>query len=156
AAYELQGLSNHTPNDNDLTPIGIAVRGAQAEVSHLVVQRDIFYRAESRYNSPDQYRFRMALAANLSQPAAWADVYSAGAAELDQLDLSIPADHYLALGDNSPRSSDSRMWDGEQTVKRDFLVGKAFFTYWPHAVPFLNDGEGYPVWWHKAFTMDRN
>src|SRR4029077_15351492 len=121
AAYELQGLSNHTPNDNDLTPIGIAARNAQAEFSHLNVQRDIFYRAESRYNSPDQFRFRTALAASLSQPAAWAEVYNAGAAELDQLDLSLPAAHYLAVGDNRPRSSDSRMWDGEQTVKRDFL-----------------------------------
>lgn len=156
AAYTRSGLSSNTPTDNDLTPIGIAVRGAAAEVSGLVVERDIFYRAESRYNSPDQYRYRAALTANLDQPAAWAEVYRSGAGELDQLDLEIGPDHYLALGDNSPRSSDSRMWEPPHTVKRGFLVGKAFFTYWPHAVPFLNEGQGYAVWWHKGFSMDRN
>jgi signal peptidase I len=67
--------------------------------------------------------------------------------ENDQLDLVIPADHFLALGDNSPRSSDSRMWnEGNQTVPREYLVGKAFFIYWPHGVPFLNGGQGYQVW----------
>ena len=42
------------------------------------------------------------------------------------------------LGDNSPRSADSRLWhrpDGapEHYVKRDLLVGKAVFVYWPHS-----------------------
>ncbi len=71
----------------------------------------------------------------------------------DQLDLEIGPDHYLALGDNSPRSSDSRLWSTQQTVPRDYLVGKAFYTYWPHGVPFLNDGHGYPIWWHKAYYV---
>jgi signal peptidase I len=154
AAFSRNGLSSSTPTDNDLTPIGIAVRGAAAQVSNLVVERDIYYRAQSNFRNADQ--FWWALSANLDRPAAWSDVYRAGALEFDQLDLAIGPDHYLALGDNSPRSSDSRLWTSQQTVPRDYLVGKAFFTYWPHAVPFLNDGRGYPVWWHKAFSVGRD
>ena len=52
-------------------------------------------------------------------------------------------EHYM-LGDNSPSSKDSRLWDqngphlldrGEQcqlgTVPADQLIGRAFFVYWP-------------------------
>lgn len=38
---------------------------------------------------------------------------------------------------------------GCQTVPRQFLVGKAFFIYWPHGVPFMNGGRGFPIWYHK-------
>jgi signal peptidase I len=54
------------------------------------------------------------------------------------------------MGDNSPRSKDSRLWSNVRDAKhrhavpRTALVGKAFFIYWPHGVPFLNDGKGYP------------
>ncbi|MBL8848279.1 MAG: signal peptidase I [Planctomycetaceae bacterium] len=154
-AYSRSGLSNNTPTDNDLTPVGIAVRGAAAVVSGLLVERDIYYRAQSNFLDTDP--FWRSLTANLDRPAGWSEVYRNSSLDYDQLDLTIPPDHYLALGDNSPRSSDSRLWaPSQQTVPRDYLVGKAFFTYWPHAVPFLNDGKGYPVWYHKAFTIGRN
>lgn len=153
AAYSRHGLGNNTPTGNDLTPIGIAVRNASAQVSELVVQRDIYYRAQSKHRDGTQYW--RALAEKLTDPEEWSSVYLAGALELDQLDIEIGPDHYLALGDNSPRSSDSRLWRTQQTVPRDYLVGKAFFTYWPHGVPFLNDGNGYPVWSHKAYSSNR-
>lgn len=153
AAYSRHGLGNSAPTDNDLTPIGIAVRNASAQVSELVVQRDIYYRAQSRFRDGAQYW--RTLAGHLTDPETWSAVYLAGALEHDQLDIEIGPDHYLALGDNSPRSSDSRLWQTQQTVPRDYLVGKAFFTYWPHGVPFLNDGKGYPVWSHKAYSSNR-
>ncbi|HBL42696.1 MAG TPA: hypothetical protein DDZ90_04820, partial [Planctomycetaceae bacterium] len=28
-------------------------------------------------------------------------------------------------------------------VPRSALVGKAFMIYWPHGIPFMNDGRGY-------------
>jgi signal peptidase I len=59
-------------------------------------------------------------------------------------------DEFFMMGDNSPRSKDSRLWsnvrhaDHRYAVPRLALVGKAFFIYWPHWIPFLNDGRGYP------------
>jgi signal peptidase I len=60
----------------------------------------------------------------------------------------------MMLGDNSPRSKDSRGWSNADRfdpnfgsgwdtsdrqyweVPRAMLTGKAFFIYWPHGVPF--------------------
>jgi len=42
--------------------------------------------------------------------------------------VSIPKDHFYALGDNSKSSRDSRYWG---FVPRKNLVGKAFLIYWP-------------------------
>jgi signal peptidase I len=144
AAYHRSALANSLPTTADLTPVGIAVRGVTARASRLLLERDIYYRADTR--SWDQSRFQEELTGLLTDPEEWAQRYLRNW-ENDQLDLVIPADHFLALGDNSPRSSDSRMWnEGNQTVPREYLVGKAFFIYWPHGVPFLNGGQGYQVW----------
>lgn len=56
--------------------------------------------------------------------------------------FTLGKDEFFVMGDNSPDSADSRLWDsdgkgnnGQQyrmgTVPRDYLVGKAFFVYWP-------------------------
>ena len=56
--------------------------------------------------------------------------------------FKLEADQFFVLGDNSPASSDARYWrtaglgNGDReyrmgTVPRDYLVGKAFFVYWP-------------------------
>jgi signal peptidase I len=42
--------------------------------------------------------------------------------------VTIPPDHYFMMGDNRGRSDDSRFLG---PVPRDWIVGKAFFTYWP-------------------------
>lgn len=149
AAYSRDDGEFSLPTANDLTPIGLAVRGASARVSKLLVSRDIYYRAESHQRN--MAPFRETLLRLLDDPFRWASAYGEHAQQYDQLDLPIGPDHYLALGDNSPRSSDSRLWTSQQTVPRDYLVGKAFYIYWPHGVPFLNQGRGYPIWWHKAY-----
>jgi signal peptidase I len=43
-------------------------------------------------------------------------------------EITIPADHYFMMGDNRGQSQDSRYWG---PVPRDWLIGEAFFTYWP-------------------------
>lgn len=43
-------------------------------------------------------------------------------------EITIPEDHYFMMGDNRGASEDSRYWG---PVPRDWLIGKAFFTYWP-------------------------
>ena len=42
--------------------------------------------------------------------------------------IKIPADHYFMMGDNRGASDDSRFWG---PVPRDWIIGKAFATYWP-------------------------
>ncbi|MFT5468727.1 MAG: signal peptidase I [Verrucomicrobiales bacterium] len=59
-----------------------------------------------------------------------------GGFELDRLELPedgspgvvLPEETYVALGDNSFASSDSRTWGG---VPKKNLVGRAFVVYWP-------------------------
>jgi len=56
--------------------------------------------------------------------------------------LKLEPDQFFMLGDNSPRSADSRWWEvpgkgnGGRTyakgiVPREYLVGKALLVYWP-------------------------
>lgn len=42
--------------------------------------------------------------------------------------ITIPRDHYFMMGDNRGESADSREWG---PVPRDWIIGKAFATYWP-------------------------
>ncbi len=42
--------------------------------------------------------------------------------------IVIPPDHYFMMGDNRGASQDSRFWG---PVPRDWIIGKAFATYWP-------------------------
>jgi signal peptidase I len=43
-------------------------------------------------------------------------------------EIEVPADHYFMMGDNRGASDDSRFWG---PVPRDWIIGEAFFTYWP-------------------------
>jgi signal peptidase I len=42
--------------------------------------------------------------------------------------ITIPEDDYFMMGDNRSRSDDSRLWG---LVPRSWIIGEAFFTYWP-------------------------
>jgi signal peptidase I len=64
--------------------------------------------------------------------------------------FTLGDDEFFVLGDNSPASLDCRWWDSpglannggsyrEGTVPRDYLVGKAFFVYWPGPFKPFND-----------------
>jgi signal peptidase I len=43
-------------------------------------------------------------------------------------EITIPPDHYFMMGDNRGASDDSRRWG---PVPSDWIIGQAFFTYWP-------------------------
>jgi signal peptidase I len=42
--------------------------------------------------------------------------------------ITIPPGHYFMMGDNRGASDDSRFWG---PVPRSWIIGEAFFTYWP-------------------------
>ena len=42
--------------------------------------------------------------------------------------ITIPHGDYYMMGDNRPNSEDSRFWG---PVPKSWVIGKAFFTYWP-------------------------
>ncbi|MEK6676128.1 MAG: S26 family signal peptidase [Planctomycetota bacterium] len=99
---------------------------AAFDISHLVIERDIYYYQatlrESKWSDGDR---------------AWGTTGNP---------IFLREGEYFMLGDNSPRSQDSRLWgdinnnkylqergDAYQlgTVPEDQLIGKAFFVYWP-------------------------
>lgn len=43
-------------------------------------------------------------------------------------EITIPPGHFFMMGDNRGASADSREWG---PVPEDWIVGNAFFTYWP-------------------------
>jgi signal peptidase I len=139
------------PTAEDLAPARIAARGAKVQVSDLVLKRDIYYTVNLRgtdYGSRWDARIPRSpteLARFLADPSV---VTALG--PLHWIDYPIRSDHYLMLGDNSPRSKDSRgwgdddrAWDPEDRQKwevpRKLLTGKAFVIYWPHGKPFGPD-----------------
>ena len=43
-------------------------------------------------------------------------------------EITIPPGHFFMMGDNRGESDDSRTWG---PVPKKWIIGKAFFTYWP-------------------------
>lgn len=139
------------PSTADLAPIGLSAKGASVRVDGLRVERDVYYtyataREDNEYLAPQQAGELWRL---LARPAEWASRYSQNrrTCEFKLADHEDDSeDEFFALGDNSPRSKDSRAWSHSPAVPRRLLVGKAFFIYWPHEVPFGGaEGKGFPV-----------
>lgn len=122
-------LDNKIPTEADLSPAAIAARGAALRVSHLKLDRDIYYSTDPQDTSWNPYLSRSPtprqMVEFLSNPGQW-DAFR----NLGERIRVIGDNEYWALGDNSPSSGDSRYFG---SVDRDLLIGKAFFIYWPHA-----------------------
>jgi signal peptidase I len=147
------------PTAADLSPVAIAAKGASVEVSDLVLKRDIYY---TLYPGRPDYiqswdkglpRTPVELFDILSDPSQFPSLGG-----LRWHEYAIGPDRYMMLGDNSPRSKDSRGWDNRDRydpdypdvgwdssnrasweVPRSLLTGKAFYVYWPHGKPFGPD-----------------
>ncbi|MEQ8789078.1 MAG: signal peptidase I [Pirellulaceae bacterium] len=141
-----------SPEDpGDLAPVGIGVRGAALKLTRIRVLRDVYYIAvwSDGYrteweNIPQEYRPNYRDEAEippiLRSPEQWATTELF--ARRNELLLpeggplnGDPAQgqlQFLPLGDNSPQSSDARMWLHGPYVEEDMLLGKALFIYWPH------------------------
>jgi signal peptidase I len=140
------------PTAADLAPAAVAVRNVAAVVSDLVLKRDIYYTQspgridygtvwEDRYprTPTDLFDF-------LSDPSRFPSLANVRSPR----EYEIGPDRYFMLGDNSPRSKDSRGWGTEDSawdssdrkayeVPRPLVTGKAFYVYWPHGMPFGPD-----------------
>ncbi|MGD2110429.1 MAG: S26 family signal peptidase, partial [Phycisphaerae bacterium] len=121
---DLKTLRRLTPRPGD--PPRVYGEGTRFELSHLVVERDIYY-----YHNPAL----RALSLRWAPRHGWASPSSP---------ILLRSHEYFMLGDNTSASKDSRLWDvagehllarGEDfqlgTVPEDQLIGKAFFVYWP-------------------------
>jgi signal peptidase I len=146
-AYE-PGDATPVPTAADLRPAALAVRDASIRVSDLILKRDIYYaQFPGRTDYDDAWTgprpgSPIELFDFLSSPSLFGVVGRSRSS-----DYSIGPNGYLVLGDNSPRSRDGRAWGTRDSswrhtdrpaweVPGQLLVGKAFFVYWPHAVPF--------------------
>ncbi|WP_435016973.1 S26 family signal peptidase [Tundrisphaera sp. TA3] len=154
--YEESPDMTLAPDASDLTPAGVSIRdGAAVAVSGLVVKRDIYYTLDPRF--PDvKIPVGLGATSETSRVIAMFDFLSdpaqfAAFGELPPGDpYAIRPDHFMMMGDNSPRSWDSRAWNSDDRawrtverssweVPRSMLIGKAFFVYWPHGKPFGPD-----------------
>jgi signal peptidase I len=129
----------------DLAPAGVGSQNAGLAVRHLKLWRDLYYVAMQRhsgfgplhdydgnhtlvsFNYAELYDF-------WSDPDQW---YLADGAspfsQRRQVTFPLAADQFFMLGDNSPASSDARLWNGEKYVARELLIGQALFIFWPHS-----------------------
>jgi len=99
---------------------------------HVRIDRDLYYISEHGFNGQ-----RTSVRAGRGNP------------------FTLGPDEFFVCGDNSPNSLDARLWDRpglgnrradgsrieyrEGVVPRDYLVGKAFFVYWPGPLKPFND-----------------
>ncbi|MGE3821666.1 MAG: signal peptidase I, partial [Isosphaeraceae bacterium] len=149
--YEDPPESHPEPTVEDLQPARLSVKGAEVAVSRLVLKRDIYYTQK-----PGSLDFGNAWDSGVPRSAAelfdWLSQPEKVAAigPLTWSDYEIGDDRYMMMGDNSPRSQDSRGWnhrdvDWDSTGRRSWevpgsmLTGKAFCVYWPHGKPFGPD-----------------
>ncbi len=125
----------------DLAPLGVGARGADINVTRLRVLRDIYYVATRGGMRAHEYLLpygEQRILETLQDPASWATTPLF--ASRDELHERLGSDQLYPMGDNSPQSSDARMWP-EHFFSRRLLIGKALLIYWPHPwyrpVPYM-------------------
>ncbi|MDO5579590.1 MAG: S26 family signal peptidase [Planctomycetia bacterium] len=145
---------NRDPNEKDLIPVSIGVQNRKMSIDHIKIQRDLYYIATGNHLEAIPYELAEQLhkpehrrcdrlssvvipsadeenyTKFLSDPVSWKGYGNTWSAIFD-----LQEDQYLALGDNSGLSHDSRLWSSNTVpyyVDRKLLIGKAFYVYWPH------------------------
>jgi signal peptidase I len=159
-------------DSGDLAPVGVGARGAKLEISRLAVLRDVYYIATDAklvQSSPsalhlDYSDWRTSVQTDegvapalsgprelFERPDAWNRFLTRRA-----MPFKVEEGQLFAMGDNSPFSSDCRLWTSNPPYKgkpggpylpRDLLIGKAICVFWPHswgAIPGLPMLPGFP------------
>ena len=131
ARYDLgDGPDDAGVRSQEMPVVSVFGGGTGVELSHIGVFRDMYY-------TPVVEGGNRILRADEGDPFA-----------LDE-------DQYFVCGDNSPGSFDSRLWNepGKGNngnnyrmgiVPQDYLIGKAFFVYWPG---------GFQPWFQKGVRL---
>lgn len=159
-------LEVSVPKEQDLrSPVGIATRGVEMFAAHLHIKRDLYYVADKSFrlqNAPsgwinidgdhqvvNDYRGNAFEAFDNRTESTSAVIRKFMSdvktdlgrwSKLTAVTFQLEADQFFVMGDNSPKSLDGRLWEGqsrtpsEHYVKRELLIGKALFVYWPHGV----------------------
>ena len=122
--YDPRGMTHpadaQSGGATDTAPVAISAASAAIEVSELKVLRDIYYTAVDSNNAREHsVEFK-----------------------LQQFPEDPQLDQFFVLGDNSPQSKDSRLWERNQHyVERKLLIGKALWIYWPHSFDYIDAGD---------------
>ena len=157
--YADGGGKRRTPTEADLRPAAVAARGADVQVSGLVLKRDIYYTQtpglsdysgspwegfhDGPYDGSNPHQRVVELFDRLADPSQFPAL-----GVLEPKDYAIAPGRYMMMGDNSPRSKDGRGWSNGDAawdphdrksweVPESLLIGKAFFVYWPHGKLFM-------------------
>ena len=146
--YDGEALGTRKPystseNKGDLQPVAVAVQGgASAVFRKLRVLRDVYYIHNSvnagglpvlvdSYSPRGKFLSERDAEAIFSDPARWSEFN-----EMPAREFEIPKDNFLMLGDNSPASSDGRLWQSQGVssfVDRELIIGEALLIYFPHS-----------------------
>lgn len=114
------------PYENDLQPAGIGASNPGLTIAHVQLWRDTYYttaRHEMPNNADAESGDWSFGSESWHDPVQWGPLQN-----LPVKTLYVQPGHYLVLGDNSPESSDSRMWG---SVPERLLVGRAVGIYYP-------------------------
>jgi signal peptidase I len=121
----------------DLLPVGIGASRLHVKLSQLRVLRDVYYVAQKNDPHAKEWFPPASPEIFLQSPKLWTDeIFVQGR---EGVEFELGPDQYFPLGDNSPQSQDARTWPVGNVrmptpnyVRRDLLIGKAMFVYWPH------------------------
>jgi len=172
---DVAALLAKTGRDNAPPRVGITGLAGSFQLWHTRVLRDVFYTCpvfvdverKIGTDGKDYLTENFGEENGIEKPSDWNGKPGWGTRDnpivLRRFEKRSDYDEFFMLGDNSPSSSDSRLWvevaptlrlydelNAAQyrpgTVPRYNLIGKAFFVYWPAGtpVPALKDIPGVP------------
>jgi len=137
-----------TGDPADAQPLAIGVSDCAATIQRLKVDRDLYYLDPVNMNGimpALRRRGNLVLPSNSAKgvflrPDVWNDDSTRSLFDVfsteTQLDwdrsFRLTLEQYFPMGDNSPQSSDARIWNAPKYVERRFMIGKALIVYWPH------------------------
>lgn len=134
----------------DAEPLGVATKDLEVEISRIQVLRDLYYTSvrgelSAGVSAGNETGFLPdVILKTFNDPKSWdsRDAMTIFTTKKGQTEpmfrlkqgATREKDQFLPMGDNSPHSSDARIWDGESYFERDMLIGRAVFVYFPRWV----------------------